>query len=673
MGASVQQIAWNSSNLLYSITNDYLYKSNNNGISWNKIESINFIPADICFAKGNYVYIENGNGGVARSSDAGLSWNLIPELGNNLINSVSFYNDSTYIALGGGLYISTNNGTTFTFYPTNSGYTISSEVIFAGDILFAQAYINHIPPYLFIKSSDFGRSWYQTDSIGFPNTRLMRTLLFSNNIVFAGFAYDGLYRSTDNGKSWGTIFSAPDDWNMHLKSGNGRLYFQTLGSIYVSTNSGNNWSTLPQISAGHSINCIETMGSRLFAGLNYPGVYRSSDHGLNWTASYYGMIDVPVSGFYNIRNYLYAGTKGCGIFKTYNGFLWQKNSDDLSNDFISSLYQDSNRIYSGFKMINLFRSTNNGTNWTNIYNDSESNSSRTIEAINAQGNDIFFGSNKDGLFRSTDFGVNWYPIQESIGITSILRFDKYIFYSDHNTHSAPSGAVFRSSDNGITWEDIRIPNLPRSQTAFLEKNNGLLFAISKGYFYKSINYGSNWIKYYSSFEDSTFNCIYINNGIIFCGTSTASGKYYIRYSNDNGSSFNRLGDTIPEPIRYLCVNGDYIYAAGGSSGVWRCPLSLITSYSGNKSIMPYEYSLSQNYPNPFNPTTNIRYAIPKSGFVKLVVFDMLGREVSTLVNEKQSAGSYETTFNASVHCSGVYFYRLTTDNYSETKKMILLK
>jgi hypothetical protein len=88
---------------------------------------------------------------------------------------------------------------------------------------------------------------------------------------------------------------------------------------------------------------------------------------------------------------------------------------------------------------------------------------------------------------------------------------------------------------------------------------------------------------------------------------------------------------------------------------------------------PENYILEQNYPNPFNPSTNIRYNLPKNGFVKIVVFDAVGREVETLVNEKQAAGIYEVSFGASQYSSGVYFYRLTTDNFSETKKMLFYK
>ncbi|MCX6166267.1 MAG: T9SS type A sorting domain-containing protein, partial [Ignavibacteriae bacterium] len=81
----------------------------------------------------------------------------------------------------------------------------------------------------------------------------------------------------------------------------------------------------------------------------------------------------------------------------------------------------------------------------------------------------------------------------------------------------------------------------------------------------------------------------------------------------------------------------------------------------------------QNYPNPFNPNTIIRFQIKDSRFVTLKVYDMLGKEVATLVNEKLAAGTYEATFDASQYTSGVYFYRLQTENFTDTKRMILIK
>lgn len=85
------------------------------------------------------------------------------------------------------------------------------------------------------------------------------------------------------------------------------------------------------------------------------------------------------------------------------------------------------------------------------------------------------------------------------------------------------------------------------------------------------------------------------------------------------------------------------------------------------------YALVQNYPNPFNPTTTIKYQIPKNGLVTLKVYDILGSEVTTLVNEFKNIGRYEISFDASKLSSGVYIYRLTANDFSNSKKMILMK
>jgi len=89
--------------------------------------------------------------------------------------------------------------------------------------------------------------------------------------------------------------------------------------------------------------------------------------------------------------------------------------------------------------------------------------------------------------------------------------------------------------------------------------------------------------------------------------------------------------------------------------------------------IPQQYSLTQNYPNPFNPTTTIKFQIPTGGFVKLIIFDVLGREVSTLVNEELKPGKYEASWEASAYSSGIYYYKLISIDYTETKKMILIK
>jgi hypothetical protein len=103
-------------------------------------------------------------------------------------------------------------------------------------------------------------------------------------------------------------------------------------------------------------------------------------------------------------------------------------------------------------------------------------------------------------------------------------------------------------------------------------------------------------------------------------------------------------------------------------------LGITTSITQRKeNTIPSVFSLEQNYPNPFNPTTHFRFSLPEKGFASLTVYDVLGKEIAMVANHEFSAGTYDVPWNASGLPSGVYFYRLQTKNFSETKKLVLTK
>jgi hypothetical protein len=99
----------------------------------------------------------------------------------------------------------------------------------------------------------------------------------------------------------------------------------------------------------------------------------------------------------------------------------------------------------------------------------------------------------------------------------------------------------------------------------------------------------------------------------------------------------------------------------------------ITGIDGKGGTLPSEFALHQNYPNPFNPTTTIRFSLKEAGVTTLKVYDLLGREVATLVNEKLTAGYYAKPWNASGFATGVYFYKLTSGKSTQVKKLLLMK
>jgi hypothetical protein len=117
----------------------------------------------------------------------------------------------------------------------------------------------------------------------------------------------------------------------------------------------------------------------------------------------------------------------------------------------------------------------------------------------------------------------------------------------------------------------------------------------------------------------------------------------------------------------------FTYAGNGPANVYYNMESLVTGIQTTGNNTPEYFSLSQNYPNPFNPVTNIEFTLPKASFVRLVVYDILGREVAALLNQNLIAGTYRTDWDASNYTSGVYFYKLEAENFTDTKKLILLK
>ena len=130
--------------------------------------------------------------------------------------------------------------------------------------------------------------------------------------------------------------------------------------------------------------------------------------------------------------------------------------------------------------------------------------------------------------------------------------------------------------------------------------------------------------------------------------------------------------------------GFYCYNAGEVNGSWtmvnanihatNCYVEgLETGIETVDNILPTDYTLSQNYPNPFNPTTQISFSTPNQGFIRLTVYNLIGQEITTLVNEELSAGNYSVEFNAENLSSGIYFYTLNTSGFTTTKKMILMK
>jgi len=162
----------------------------------------------------------------------------------------------------------------------------------------------------------------------------------------------------------------------------------------------------------------------------------------------------------------------------------------------------------------------------------------------------------------------------------------------------------------------------------------------------------------------------------------SSGGGSVFLSTNYGSSWTAVNTGLETNLNFnvLAVIGTNLFAGtrgpgtSGSASIWKRPLSqMITSVETFSTDLPSQFSLDQKYPNPFNPKTTINYSVSQVSFVTIKVYDVLGREVATIVNENKPVGNYRVEFDSGKLVSGIYFYRLQAGNFIQTKKMVLLK
>jgi hypothetical protein len=191
---------------------------------------------------------------------------------------------------------------------------------------------------------------------------------------------------------------------------------------------------------------------------------------------------------------------------------------------------------------------------------------------------------------------------------------------------------------------------------------------------------NNWVKVdLTSLNIDATSSFVVSFGMNGDYTGTNSGDNRIMITEMPGTTAFHSYEKLRTPRNGLSSNQWHDATDISNNVVLVYLIRAYVSFPGTSGVQqvaeltPSSYKLEQNYPNPFNPTTTINYSVAKAGFVKIKVYDVLGREAATLINENKPAGNYTVQFNASKLVSGVYFYRIETDNFVQTKKMILMK
>ena len=358
---------------------------------------------------------------------------------------------------------------------------------------------------------------------------------------------------------------------------------------------------------------------------------------------------------------IFVGTE-LGVYKsTDNGVNWTAVNNNIPETLIWYLYSYGNKLYACTGGAGFFRTTNDGDSWDNLGLITEN-----LRGCTENDSGIFVGTNEHGVFRSTDDGATWFQANNGILSTVI-----YSFLINGNTIFAGGPRLYRSVDNGANWENLTngLPNPPLNVFAFTMIGSTIYISMGGGVYSSSDN-GDTW-----SNKGLNYVNVYTINSYgtnLFAGVSS-TGVYL---SSDSGSNWEFVSEGLPTEIypQVFVTSGDKIFLSAWYEGLFERPLpELISSVEDNNNSSATDYNLFQNYPNPFNPTTKISFSIPELSYVVLKVYDVLGKEIETLINEEKPSGNYKVYFNSTELPSGIYFYRLSAGDFISTKKMILMK
>jgi photosystem II stability/assembly factor-like uncharacterized protein len=304
---------------------------------------------------------------------------------------------------------------------------------------------------------------------------------------------------------------------------------------------------------------------------------------------------------------------------------------------------------------------------------------------------LFFWDHQSGIafnqnrWFTRDAGQSWskggdslkrFPIPSDVCFVN-SRFGWMVSYLSR--FSTDAGYIAHSTDSGQTWQYQDSVAAVMYAVDFIDSARGSAVGTngigSTGFIYSTTDGGAHWT--WSQFVGSGpyWNIRFLDDKH---GWITMFGKI-LRTTDGGGTWEAQLQGLQPEFRRLIVLRSEKVAYCFGNNHfqppftLMYADLSSLTTAENGERMFPKEFHLAQNYPNPFNPATTISYQLPESGPVALMVFDVLGRVVRTLVNQEQPAGRHTVTFDASDLASGVYFYRMQAAGFAQTMRLLLLR
>jgi photosystem II stability/assembly factor-like uncharacterized protein len=591
--------------------------------------------------------IAGSNFGIFRSEDNGNTWLAASTItGYSLVCTT---NDILFAGGDYGIYKSTDNGAIWTKVGLD-GFTITDIDIDNADNIYANVFYRGQGIF---HSQDLGASWEQLND-GIVNELTTAVAVDLQGNIYAGTTEGGIFKKGPGQLSFNQI-------NLHqLVSNVLSIYIAQENSIYICSAVGGlfkrdglslEWE---QLNSGLSMEHAFPLGfdseDNFYMGNLYSGFYRSTDTGNSWfpVAPYLGGSHLYT--FLATDDQLYLGTT---IEIAFVGVLFKSTDQGESWNFFQE----------GFPLID--------PNWHYI---------QVVFDMDANSNgDLFAALNTEGIYRRLVSDTSWYYINSDIpdkNIFSVCVNSNDIVFAGYR-----NGYIYKSDDNGEKWVES-LSGVQEYTVELLKSEGELVFTILHNYNYPhqdsslglySYDNGNTWLNLNVSGLGSRVNSIGLYNDIMAVGTDT-SGVFL---STDFGTNWIEVNDGLSDKvIKGIVILPDgFLLCGTEKEGIFMADLNLTTIDDINDRSMTF--SLQQNYPNPFNPRTKIKYSVPYSDIVQIKIYDILGREIKTLLAEFKPTGTYEIEFDATSVVgglpSGIYFYSLQAGSYISTKKMVLMK
>lgn len=401
--------------------------------------------------------------------------------------------------------------------------------------------------------------------------------------------------------------------------------------------------------------------------------------------------------FYNFLHYCLTGIWGPGdsssgnlftIAVGNNGVILRSNySDTIKFDQLNSgtnqdlyvlriqptSYQPL--IITAGKNGTILRTTNKGDTWSI----SPQITSAEIHAVDISSATQHCAGNNGVLMISYDLGNTW-SLQSS-GISINLR--GIGMNGGYVVAVGEKGTILRTTNSGQNWINVSLTDTTinlycvsqRTRQNFNSTN--FYIAGSQGKIYKSTDNGATW-SLKNSGTTNTLRSIFFSgndsgavsgdNGTVRITTNAGETWFSDPYFNNVTGSITSISQMPRSAMTFTALsNNNKLYIASEDSNL------VVIGIKNISNEIPNEFSLSQNFPNPFNPVTKINFQVKQNADVKIVIYDVNGREIETLVNQRLSAGNYSADWNAANYSSGIYFCRMITKEFSQIQKMILTK